>query len=288
MSEIKNYFSEIFSSIPVPGFMDIVDILVVAYLLYRLIRLVRTTSAFRIAKAIIIFFVVTGLTGLLHMYAINYILKAVMEVGIIALVVMFQPELRRMLDHLGGSTLQDLISGRPSEESMAETIRAVASACGSMSRDRIGALIVFERANALNDYFKTGTVIEADCSDALLRSIFFPNSALHDGAVILSGARIAAAGCVLPLTEKTNLSKDLGTRHRAGIGMSEANDSVVVIVSEESGTISVAEAGMLKRNLTEETLARLLTSELVKEEEKKPETVRDWIKRLFSKNWKKG
>ena len=288
MSEIKNFFSEIFSSIPVPGFMDIVDILVVAYLLYRLIRLIRTTSAFRIAKAIIIFFVVTGLTGLLHMYTINWILRAVMEVGVVALVVMFQPELRRMLDHLGGSTLQDLISGRPSEESMAETIRAVASACGSMSRDKVGALIVFERANSLNDYFKTGTVIQADCSDALLRSIFFPNSALHDGAVILSGARIAAAGCVLPLTEKTNLSKDLGTRHRAGIGMSEANDSVVVIVSEESGTISVAEAGMLKRNLTEETLARLLTSELVTEEEKRPETVRDWINRLFLKNWKKG
>ena len=288
MSEIKNFFSEIFSSIPVPGFMDIVDILVVAYLLYRLIRLIRTTSAFRIAKAIIIFFVVTGLTGLLHMYTINWILRAVMEVGVVALVVMFQPELRRMLDHLGGSTLQDLISGRPSEESMAETIRAVASACGSMSRDKVGALIVFERANSLNDYFKTGTVIQADCSDALLRSIFFPNSALHDGAVILSGARIAAAGCVLPLTEKTNLSKDLGTRHRAGIGMSEANDSVVVIVSEESGTISVAEAGMLKRNLTEETLARLLTSELVTEEEKRPETVKDWINRLFLKNWKKG
>ncbi len=288
MSEIKNFFSEIFSSIPVPGFMDIVDILVVAYLLYRLIRLIRTTSAFRIAKAIIIFFVVTGLTGLLHMYTINWILRAVMEVGVVALVVMFQPELRRMLDHLGGSTLQDLISGRPSEESMAETIRAVASACGSMSRDKVGALIVFERANSLNDYFKTGTVIQADCSDALLRSIFFPNSALHDGAVILSGARVAAAGCVLPLTEKTNLSKDLGTRHRAGIGMSEANDSVVVIVSEESGTISVAEAGMLKRNLTEETLARLLTSELVTEEEKRPETVRDWINRLFLKNWKKG
>ncbi|MBR2782074.1 MAG: diadenylate cyclase CdaA [Oscillospiraceae bacterium] len=268
--------------------MDIVDILVVAYLLYRLIRLIRTTSAFRIAKAIIIFFVVTGLTGLLHMYTINWILRAVMEVGVVALVVMFQPELRRMLDHLGGSTLQDLISDRPSEESMAETIRAVASACGSMSRDKVGALIVFERANSLNDYFKTGTVIQADCSDALLRSIFFPNSALHDGAVILSGARIAAAGCVLPLTEKTNLSKDLGTRHRAGIGMSEANDSVVVIVSEESGTISVAEAGMLKRNLTEETLARLLTSELVTEEEKRPETVRDWINRLFLKNWKKG
>ncbi len=288
MSEIKNFFSEIFSSIPVPGFMDIVDILVVAYLLYRLIRLIRTTSAFRIAKAIIIFFVVTGLTGLLHMYTINWILRAVMEVGVVALVVMFQPELRRMLDLLGGSTLQDLISGRPSEESMAETIRAVASACGSMSRDKVGALIVFERANSLNDYFKTGTVIQADCSDALLRSIFFPNSALHDGAVILSGARVAAAGCVLPLTEKTNLSKDLGTRHRAGIGMSEANDSVVVIVSEESGTISVAEAGMLKRNLTEETLARLLTSELVTEEEKRPETVRDWINRLFLKNWKKG
>ena len=158
--------------------------------------------------------------------------------------------------------------------------------CGSMSRDRIGALIVFERTNPLNDFFKTGTVIDADCSDALLRSLFFPNSALHDGAVMVCNGRVAAAGCVLPLTEKTNLSKDLGTRHRAGIGMSEATDSVVVIVSEETGTISVAEAGMLKRNLTEDTLARLLKSELVQEEQK-PDTFLERAKLWLSRTWKK-
>ena len=171
---------------------------------------------------------------------------------------------------------------------MTQTIAQVASACGSMSRSRVGALIVFERSNSLSDYFKTGTIIEADCSEALLRSLFFPNSALHDGAVILSGARIAAAGCVLPLTEKTNLSRDLGTRHRAGIGMSEANDSVVVIVSEETGVISVAVAGMLKRNLTEDTLTRLLTSELVREEEKTSDTPAARVKSWLAKNWKKG
>ena len=286
MGEIRDYIVEIFRSIPTPGIMDILDILVVAYLLYRLLMLLRNTSTIRIAKAILLFLVVTGLTGLVHMYALNFILKAVLEVGMIALVIMFQPELRRALDHLGGSTLQNLLAGKPNEQRMEEVIRQTAAACGSMSRDRIGALIVFERTNPLNDFFKTGTVIDADCSDALLRSLFFPNSALHDGAVMVCNGRVAAAGCVLPLTEKTNLSKDLGTRHRAGIGMSEATDSVVVIVSEETGTISVAEAGMLKRNLTEDTLARLLKSELVQEEQK-PDTFLERAKLWLSRTWKK-
>ncbi|MBR6424998.1 MAG: diadenylate cyclase CdaA [Oscillospiraceae bacterium] len=286
MGEIRDYIVEIFRSIPTPGIMDILDILVVAYLLYRLLILLRNTSTIRIAKAILLFLVVTGLTGLVHMYALNFILKAVLEVGMIALVIMFQPELRRALDHLGGSTLQNLLAGKPNEQRMEEVIRQTAAACGSMSRDRIGALIVFERTNPLNDFFKTGTVIDADCSDALLRSLFFPNSALHDGAVMVCNGRVAAAGCVLPLTEKTNLSKDLGTRHRAGIGMSEATDSVVVIVSEETGTISVAEAGMLKRNLTEDTLARLLKSELVQEEQK-PDTFLERAKLWLSRTWKK-
>ena len=270
MSGIKSFFSEMISSIPVPGVMDIIDILVVAYLIYWLLNHIRTTSAFRIAKAIVLFIIATGLTGLIHMYVLNFILKKVLEVGVIALVIMFQPELRRALDRLGGSSVRDLLAGKPDTTQMAGVIANTAAACDTMSREKIGALIVFERANPLSDYFKTGTVIEAELSDMLLRSLFFPNSALHDGAVIVRNGRIAAAGCVLPLTEKTSLSRDLGTRHRAGIGMSEATDAVVVIVSEETGTISVAVGGMLKRHLTAQTLTRLLTSELVPDEGSAP------------------
>ena len=288
MEAFTERLTEMFSSIPMPGIMDIVDILVVAYLFYRILNMIRTTSAFRIAKAILIFLVAAGLTSILNMYALSFLLRSVLEVGVLALVIMFQPELRRALDRLGGSTIKDMVSGKPDEALMASVIAATATACETMSREHIGVLIVFERKMALNEYYKTGTVIDAEVSDTLLRSIFFPKGALHDGAVIVSGGRVAAAGCVLPLTENTHLSRDLGTRHRAGIGMSEVSDAVVVIVSEETGTISVAEGGMLKRHLTAQTLTRLLTSELVQEPAQKRGRLTDRLRAILSDLWKKG
>ena len=288
MEAFTESLSEMLSSIPMPGIMDILDILLVAYLFYRILNLIRTTSAFRIAKAILLFLLAAGLTSILNMYALNFMLKGVLEVGVIALVIMFQPELRRALDRLGGSSLRDMISGKPDEAQMANVIAQTASACETMSRERIGALIVFERKMPLSEYFKTGTVTDAELSDTLLRSIFFPKGALHDGAVIVCGGRVAAAGCVLPLTENTHLSRDLGTRHRAGIGMSEVSDAVVVIVSEETGTISVAEGGMLKRHLSAQTLIRLLSSELVSEEtENKRGRFVDSAREFLAKCWKR-
>lgn len=288
MEQIKSFFVESLGSIPVPGIMDIIDMAVVAYLFYFILNLIRTTSAFRISKAIVIFLVATGVTGILEMNVLNFLLKGVLEVGLIALVVMFQPELRKALDSLGGSSLKDLLAGKPNETEMANVIKQTASACEWMSRERIGALIVFERNNALSDYYNTGTVLDAEVSDTLLRSIFFPKAALHDGAVFVRNGRVAAASCVLPLTEKTHLSRDLGTRHRAGIGISEASDAVVVIVSEETGTISVAEGGMLKRHLSGQTLTRLLSSELVAEEGQQLKgTLIDRGRGLLEKYWTK-
>ena len=183
--------------------------------------------------------------------------------------IMFQPELRRMLEKLGSKSFREILSMKEEQRNIDRVISETVRACEIMSRERTGVLIVFERTTSLEDYQKTGTVIDARVSTELLRNIFFTKASLHDGAVIIRNERIAAAGCVLPLTENHNISSDLGTRHRAGIGMSEVSDAVVVIVSEETGTISVAISGMLKRHLAPQTLEKLLLNELAPKEETK-------------------
>lgn len=168
-----------------------------------------------------------------------------------------------MLDHLSGSVrLRSFFSGAKPVAEMDNVISQTVMACETMSREKVGALIVFAREVRLDEYFKTGSLIDGIVSEQLIRNIFFPKAALHDGAMIIRDGRVAAAGCVLPLSDSSHLSADLGTRHRAGVGMSEASDAVVVIVSEETGTISVAVDGMLKRHLAPQTLERLLQSEL--------------------------
>ena len=196
------------------------------------------------------------------MYLMNYLLDKILEIGLIALVVMFQPELRRMLEKLGSKSLREILNMKEEQREIDRVITHTVAACETMSKSRTGALIVFERSASTIDYQKSGTVLDAQVSSELLRNIFFTKAALHDGAVIIRNERIAAAGCVLPLTQNRNISSDLGTRHRAGIGMSEATDAVVVIVSEETGTISVAIGGMLKRHLAPQTLEKLLLNEL--------------------------
>lgn len=244
---------------------DYVDILVVAFLIYRLLPLV-PASAMRILRVVVAAVVLDWLTGLMHLHAINWILDKVLTVGVLALVVLFQPELRHLMDHLGNVKIKDLVTVQERQQVMEIVIGQVVTACEVMSREKIGALIVFSRKQRLEDFFRTGTVVDAAVSDQIIRNIFFPKAALHDGAMIISDGRVAAAGCVLPLSESSRLSADLGTRHRAGVGMSEATDAVVVIVSEETGTISVAMGGMLKRHLAPQTLERLLRNELCPEE----------------------
>ncbi len=255
--------------LPTIKVMDVIDILVVAFLIYKVIMMIRTTNSSRIAKSVIIILLLTVITGLLNMYLMNFILSQVVEIGIIALIIVFQPELRRMLERLGSKTFREILSTKEEQRDVDRMIAQTVNACEIMSKERTGVLIVFERTTSLVDYQKTGTVIDAQVSSELLRNIFFTKASLHDGAVLIRNERISAAGCVLPLTENHNISSDLGTRHRAAIGMSEASDAVVVVVSEETGTISVAIGGMLKRHLAPQTLEKLLLNELAPKTESK-------------------
>lgn len=245
------------------GVADIIDILVVAYLIYKAIWFVRKTNSYNLAKGIIVFLLVMLLADLFGLKMISFALRKTAELGLIALVILFQPELRRLLERMGSSfTTSRGEIGTEIDSAIAHTVLA----CTEMSASRTGALIIFERNVKLNEIMSTGTIINADTNAELIKNIFFNKAPLHDGALIIRDGRIASAGCVLPLTKSTNLSKELGMRHRAGIGLSEQSDAVVVIVSEETGSISVAIDGMLKRHLTSSTLERLLRSELIIEE----------------------
>ncbi len=241
---------------------DYLDILVVAYLIYKLLPLLRTPHIMRLARTVIALVLIAWITSAAKLYTINWLLNQLLAVGLLAFVVLFQPELRRMLDHLGNVKISKFFGmPRPVQE-MDAVITQTVRACEAMSREKVGALIVFAREQRLDEYIKTGTVIDGQVSEQLLRNVFFKNSPLHDGALIIQDGRIVAAGCVLPLSDSPRLGSELGTRHRAGVGMSEVSDAVVVIVSEENGVISVTSGGMLKRHLAPQTLERLLHNEL--------------------------
>lgn len=247
---------------------DYVDILIVAFLIYRLLPLLRSAGTVKIVRAVIALFVVLGITDVFDIYALNFILEQLMSVGLIALVVLFQPELRRILDHVGNVNFSKFFGTEKNRTQEYDSIiNQTVMACEHLSRDRMGALIVFTRDNDLQEYCKTGTSVDAQVSEQLLRNLFFVKAALHDGAVIIRNGRVDSAGCVLPLSDSKRLSADLGTRHRAGVGISEVSDAVVVIVSEETGTISVAVGGMLKRHLAPQMLERLLRAELMPDDD---------------------
>ena len=282
MKQIQEFFSNLKQAFPSFGLSDFIDILLVAGLIYYVIKLIWNTSARRIAWAIVILLLATLITDLANLHTVNYLLDRVLQLGFVALVIVFQPELRRLLERVGGSTSNvknffGLTDGAGPSDGP-EAIEQVVQACEAMSAERVGALIVFERSNSLEQIAATGTRVDAAVSQELIRNIFFPKASLHDGAMLINNNRIEAAGCVLPLSENRNLSTDLGTRHRAGVGMSESCDGVVVIVSEETGAISVAIGGMLKRHLAAQTLRKLLTNELIGEERQRS-NVLDIIKR---------
>ena len=283
MSAVENFFQSLFYSIPSITITDILDILVVAFLIYKLLRLLQSTNAARALRSILALLVFTWVTELLHMYALHWILSKILEVGLIALVIVFQPELRRALERIGSRTSLQVFGKPLAVSAEAAAISATVAACEVMSRQKIGVLLAFERNVSLEEYFKTGTIVDARVSEQLLRNLFFPKAALHDGAAIIRGGRVAAAGCVMPLSENTHLSADLGTRHRAGVGTSEASDAVVVIVSEETGTISVAIGGMLKRHLAPQTLEKLLQNELLPKEDERDRNLLTRLKNELSR-----
>ena len=237
---------------------DVIDILVVAIIFYKLFTLIKETRAEQLIKGIIFLLVLTKISEWMELFTINWILSNAMTLGAIAILVVFQPELRRGLEYLGRSSVftKSLIEIRG--ESLSQVVEELIEAIASLSRQKIGALIVIERQTGLNEVADTGTLIEGFVSSDLLINIFIPNTPLHDGAVIIKEDKIKAAACFLPLTEDNTLSKELGTRHRAAIGISEKSDSLAIVVSEETGAISTAEKGKISRYLDIQTLRRIL------------------------------
>ena len=258
---------------------DILDMSIIAFLIYRLTTFVRKTNSANVIKGIALLVAVMWVSRLLQLNVISYLLGATFELGVLALVVLFQPEIRRFLEQMGSTnSYRTIFGGSKSIEALENAIRQTVSACQDMSKTRTGALIVFERNINLDSYSNTGSIIDADPSADLLKNIFYPKTPLHDGAVIIRNGRILAAACMLPMSNNTSLSRELGMRHRAGIGISERSDAVVAIVSEETGSISVAVEGILKRHLNVETFETLLRNELLPKEEEK----QTWSMRLRS------
>ena len=284
MNTVAGFFQDIGNLISTIGFADIVDILIVAYLIYKVIDLIRKTSSYNLARGLLVLLIALWLSGMFKRAMINYLLRKAVDIGLIALVIIFQPELRKLLAKMGSRNFYGFFSSKAHETSEIDAaITQTVLACEQMSKTKTGALILFERNMKLNDIMATGTNIGSDITAELLKNIFYPKAPLHDGAAVIRKSRIAAAGCVLPLTSNNNLSKDLGMRHRAGIGASEQSDALVVIVSEETGAISVAIEGMLKRNLDKQTFEKILRNELVQEEVKK-NTAAEVISRIFDKH----
>lgn len=248
---------------------DFLDIAIMAYVIYRVLLLIRRSRSGQVAKAILIILAALAIATFLNLNIISFLLSRAVELGLIALLIIFHPELRRLLEQVGSRNLKGVFTREEVPEEMENAIRQTVAAFTVLSRDKVGALMVFERKNLLDDILKTGTRIDATASADLLKNLFWNKAPLHDGAVIVRAGRLEGAGCVLPLSSNANLSRDLGMRHRAGIGMSENSDAVVAIVSEETGSISVAVGGMLKRHLAPETLERLLRKELMPEETQK-------------------
>ena len=266
MTTFKDFLLTFSNYIKTIGIADAFDILIVAFLIYQLIRLIRKNNSVRVARGIVFLLVILWLSGILRLTMINFILRRAVELGLIAILIIFQPELRRLLEKMGSSKLSGLFGSDLRSFQTEGAITQAVLACADMSRSHTGALIIFERDNQLSEPISTGTLIDAEVTAELLKNIFFVKAPLHDGAVIIKDGRIAAAGCMLPMSSNMNLSRDLGMRHRAGIGMSERSDAVVLIVSEETGAISIAVDGMLKRHLSTETVETLLRKELMPQE----------------------
>lgn len=255
------FFDYVIKYIQLLRISDFIDVLIVAVILYYLINLIRETRAMQLVKGIIFLFIVFFISQWLKLNALNYILGGAMQIGAFAIVVIFQPELRNLLERMGRFNVGNIIdfAADTSDEDVQRVIESVSIAAANMSESKTGALIVMERATRLGEFISTGTMLDANVSSGLLENIFVPNTPLHDGAVIIRQNKIVTAGCLLPLTANNNLSRDLGTRHRAAIGLSEVTDAVIIVVSEETGKISIALNGSLTRNLSKESLSKALT-----------------------------
>lgn len=268
-----SFFDYVLRFIRVLRLSDLVDVFIIAIVIYYVLMAIKGTRAVQLLRGIMIVVAIYMLSNIFRLDTFHYILSAIFQVAMFAIIIIFQPELRNLLTQLGrfkvGSFFGISFDGTASDEEMQIVIENIAVAAENMSKTKTGALIVIERGTRLGEYMNSGTKLEAEVSSELLENIFVPKTPLHDGAVIIRGNKILTAGCVLPLTANTNLSSELGTRHRAALGLSEASDAVIVIVSEETGTISVAIKGSLTRNLSESSLKKALTKLLLSTDSEK-------------------
>lgn len=248
-----NILSEIFNIISI---RDIIDITIIALITYYAFKLIRDTRAEQLSKGILVILVLTKISEWFKLYTINWVLNNIMTWGFVAILVVFQPELRRGLEFIGRSS--SIRNNMSAKNNVPEVVTEICEAVASLSRQKIGALIIIEKKTGLNEIVETGTKVDGVVSSGLLINIFIPNTPLHDGAVILKGNRVVAAACFLPLSDNENLAKDLGTRHRAGIGITERSDALALMVSEETGSISIAENGVISRYLDLPTLEKIL------------------------------
>ena len=238
---------------------DALDIAIVSYIVYKMIGFIRETRAMQLIRGLVIIIVAFFVSDIFNLYLLNWLLKSLFTMGLFAVVVLFQPELRRALEQVGRKNLMNTNSFRNIDKNKAvETVDSLVSAIDDFSATRTGALIAIERETMLNDIIETGVVVDAEISIRLLGNLFYEGSPLHDGGVIIRGARIHAASCVFPLTEKKNIGRNLGTRHRAGVGLSEVCDALIIIVSEETGVVSIAEAGKIRRFVDLKTIEKML------------------------------
>lgn len=271
MQVLRELWQNLLATLHTFSFVDVIDILIVSYLVYKTIKLVKESRAQQLVKGILILSIGYAISHQLGLRTMSFILVNIFQIGIVAIVVVFQPELRRALEQVGRSKLSGLnvlasvgVLDESKEAQQWETaIAEICDAAVSLSLTKTGALIVFERQTKLGDIIKTGTIIDSQPSRELIGNIFYPNTPLHDGAMIVRQGKLYAAGCFLPLSDNNTISRELGTRHRAALGMSENSDAVVLTVSEETGKISIAIAGQIQRNFNYDTLKAKLTKELL-------------------------
>lgn len=267
---------------------DLLDILLVTFVIYELIKLVRGSRTFQLIKGIALLAIVFGLVKILNMEASEYLFSVLFENGLIILVVLFAPELRKILERFGRQSIKNISffnfnNGVDYEKTVTETINSFCKASADMSETKTGALVVFEKDAHLQDISNTGTIVDAKASAELFNGLFFKNSALHDGAVIVRDGRIHAAGCILPLTQNTSLASELGTRHRAAIGLSEQSDAIIVVVSEETGAVSIAKNGKLIRDVSNGKLREILLDEFIVKDDDDEQNGRKLKGRIFGK-----
>ncbi len=263
MLDINSFLDGIFSNVYRITINDIIDIAIVAYIFYKIFMFIKDTRAEQVFKGIILLLLATSLSEAFKLHTLNWILLRTLDLGFIAALIIFQPELRAGLEHIGRTNFNIFLkSNNVSDENLNTTIEEIVEALYSLSRQKIGALIIMERQTKIGEIINTGTSVDGEVSRQLLINIFIPNTPLHDGAVVIRESKIKAAACFLPLTESKDLSKDLGTRHRAAVGVSEVSDCISLIVSEETGDVSIAKSGKLYRNVSKERMINILKNNL--------------------------